>query len=136
MPGEITILLQRWRRGDADARQELVSYVYPYLKEVAKGYRARPSLAGRRMGSPASDIYSLVVLYELVTGASPFGSSDSLMAGLERAVRALDPRLLSSVVTEETASLRPDLEARSDPIRERRSLEDPAPSAPIGCRAA
>ena len=38
MPGEITILLNQWRDGDAAAYQELIPYVYPHLHEVAASY--------------------------------------------------------------------------------------------------
>jgi hypothetical protein len=38
MPGEITILLNQWRDGDAAAYQELIPYVYPHLREVAASY--------------------------------------------------------------------------------------------------
>jgi RNA polymerase sigma factor (TIGR02999 family) len=38
MPGEITILLNQWRDGNAAAYQELVPYVYPHLHDVAASY--------------------------------------------------------------------------------------------------
>jgi RNA polymerase sigma factor (TIGR02999 family) len=38
MPGEITILLQRWWDGDKEARQELIPHVYPHLHDIAAGY--------------------------------------------------------------------------------------------------
>ena len=41
--GEITILLHRWKDGDAEAFQRLVPYVYPHLKGVAAGYLNRES---------------------------------------------------------------------------------------------
>ncbi len=43
MPGEVTILLQRWRDGDPDARQELMPHVYTHLRDVAAGYLRRES---------------------------------------------------------------------------------------------
>jgi RNA polymerase sigma factor (TIGR02999 family) len=43
MPGEVTILLQRWRDGDQDARQQLMPHVYPHLRDVAAGYLRRES---------------------------------------------------------------------------------------------
>jgi RNA polymerase sigma factor (TIGR02999 family) len=41
MAGEITLLLRRWRDGDAEAYQQLVPYVYSHLREVAASYLAR-----------------------------------------------------------------------------------------------
>ena len=38
MPGEITILLNQWRDGDAAAYEALIPYVYPHLHDVAAGY--------------------------------------------------------------------------------------------------
>jgi RNA polymerase sigma factor (TIGR02999 family) len=43
MPGEVTILLRRWRDGDSEARQELMPHVYPYLREVAANCLRRES---------------------------------------------------------------------------------------------
>ena len=43
MPGEVTILLRRWRDGDNDARQELMPHVYPHLHNVAASYLRRES---------------------------------------------------------------------------------------------
>jgi RNA polymerase sigma factor (TIGR02999 family) len=43
MPGEVTILLRRWRAGDKEARQELMPHVYPHLRDVAAGYLRRES---------------------------------------------------------------------------------------------
>jgi RNA polymerase sigma factor (TIGR02999 family) len=44
MPGEVTILLRRWRDGDNDARQELMPHVYPHLRDVAASYLRRESV--------------------------------------------------------------------------------------------
>jgi len=48
IPGEVTILLQRWRDGDDQARQELMQHVYPHLRDVAAGClrRKRPPISG------------------------------------------------------------------------------------------
>jgi serine/threonine protein kinase/tetratricopeptide (TPR) repeat protein len=61
-------------------------------------------------GEPVStsmDIYSLgVILHELVVGAWPFGDPESLISGLERAVREIDPAPPKSLLTDEAARLR------------------------------
>jgi RNA polymerase sigma factor (TIGR02999 family) len=41
--GEITVLLQRWNRGDEDALEQLIPYVYPHLHDVAAAYLRRES---------------------------------------------------------------------------------------------
>ena len=43
MAGEITILLQQWKDGDASAYQQLIPYVYPHLRSVAASYLNRES---------------------------------------------------------------------------------------------
>lgn len=40
-PGEITLLLAKWRDGETDAFEQLVPLVYPHLREVAAAYVRR-----------------------------------------------------------------------------------------------
>lgn len=39
--GEITVLLLKWRQGEAQAFEELMPLVYPHLREVASAYLRR-----------------------------------------------------------------------------------------------
>lgn len=41
MPGDITTLLDRWKAGSADAREELVSKTYGELRRLARSYLRR-----------------------------------------------------------------------------------------------
>jgi RNA polymerase sigma factor (TIGR02999 family) len=42
-PGEITVLLRRWKEGDDDACQRLMPHVYPHLHQIASAYPRRES---------------------------------------------------------------------------------------------
>jgi RNA polymerase sigma factor (TIGR02999 family) len=41
--GDITVLLRRWKDGDADACDQLMPHIYPHLHEVASAYLRRES---------------------------------------------------------------------------------------------
>ena len=49
--GEITLLLTRWRDGEASAFDELMPLVYPHLREVAAAYVRRERNAGAMQGT-------------------------------------------------------------------------------------
>lgn len=69
-------------------------------------YASTEQLRGEA-ATESSDVYSLgVILYELVTGAWPFGEPDSLLAGLERAVLEVEPHPPVKALTEEGAAKR------------------------------
>ena len=46
VPGEITVLLNKWREGTAGAFDQLVPLVYPHLREVAGAYLRRERAPG------------------------------------------------------------------------------------------
>lgn len=41
LPGEITVLLSRWKDGEPNAFEQLVPLVYPHLRKVAAAYMRR-----------------------------------------------------------------------------------------------
>lgn len=73
---------------------------------LTPGYASPEQLTGHAMGT-ASDQYSLgLVLYELLTGAPPFGARASFMASIERAMAGTPPTAPHTVISEEAAAAR------------------------------
>jgi RNA polymerase sigma factor (TIGR02999 family) len=46
LPGEITVLLTRWKDGEANAFEKLVPLVYPHLRRVAASFMRRERAGG------------------------------------------------------------------------------------------
>jgi tetratricopeptide (TPR) repeat protein/predicted Ser/Thr protein kinase len=84
---------------------------------LTPAYASPEQLTGQAVGT-ASDQYSLgLVLYELLTGAVPFGERTSLMASVERAVAGAAPAAAHTAVTAAAAEAR-----QISPARLRRQL--------------
>jgi eukaryotic-like serine/threonine-protein kinase len=84
---------------------------------LTPAYASPEQLTGGAVGT-TSDQYSLgLVLYELVTGVSPFAARASLMAAVERALARTEPTAPHDAVTDDAAEPR-----RTSIVRLRREL--------------
>lgn len=98
---------------NADHRIKLLDFGTAKLVDPAAGFTRTQSLTlmyaspEQLRGEPVSvacDIYGLgLILYELVSGAWPFGRQDTIVSVAERAAGQIDPAPLARVATEEAA---------------------------------
>lgn len=76
------------------------------MRMLTPRYASPEQLRGERVNT-ATDVFSLgIILYELLTGAWPFGDPGSILSELTRATSDVAPRTPSTVITGESAERR------------------------------
>ena len=92
--------------GTASLMDENRELTVTMARMLTPRYASPEVLRGER-ANPASDIFSLgIVLFELLTGAWPFGKPGSVVSELERATRDVTPAAPSGTVTGQAAAAR------------------------------
>lgn len=92
--------------GTASLMDENREVTVTMARMLTPRYASPEVLRGER-ANPANDIFSLgIILFELLTGAWPFGNPGSVVSGLERATRDVAPAAPSGAVTGQAAAAR------------------------------